>query len=279
MRNLIVGGSSKIGKVLSLTNSKCVNTYFTNKIEGGIYLDLTKEITSQIDLDKFDNIIILSSVTDPKKCEEDPDYSNLLNVISTKNLINIFAKKKKKVIFFSSDYVFDGKKGKYTEKDTPNPINLYGEQKFEIEKYIHKNLEDFSILRIAKTYFDDLQTPCFLKNIYEQVKKNKDEINCIDKQLFSPICSTDISEIINRIIKLKVPILHVGGPKIFDRKEIIKLVMIRLNKELKINFIKRDTVEVESMFNWPIDVSLDISELLKIKKNFVDINTVLEKND
>jgi dTDP-4-dehydrorhamnose reductase len=279
MRNLIVGGSSKIGKVLSLTNSKCVNTYFTNKIEGGIYLDLTKEITSQIDLDKFDNIIILSSVTDPKKCEEDPDYSNLLNVISTKNLINICAKKKKKVIFFSSDYVFDGKKGKYTEKDTPNPINLYGEQKFEIEKYIHKNLEDFSILRIAKTYFDDLQTPCFLKNIYEQVKKNKDEINCIDKQLFSPICSTDISEIINRIIKLKVPILHVGGPKIFDRKEIIKLVMIRLNKELKINFIKRDTVEVESMFNWPIDVSLDISELLKIKKNFVDINTVLEKND
>ena len=279
MRNLIVGGSSKIGKVLSLTNSKCVNTYFTNKIEGGIYLDLTKEITSQIDLDKFDNIIILSSVTDPKKCEEDPDYSNLLNVISTKNLINICAKKKKKVIFFSSDYVFDGKKGKYTEKDTPNPINLYGEQKFEIEKYIHKNLEDFSILRIAKTYFDDLQTPCFLKNIYEQVKKNKDEINCIDKQLFSPICSTDISEIINIIIKLKVPILHVGGPKIFDRKEIIKLVMIRLNKELKINFIKRDTVEVESMFNWPIDVSLDISELLKIKKNFVDINTVLEKND
>ena len=279
MRNLIVGGSSKIGKVLSLTNSKCVNTYFTNKIEGGIYLDLTKEITSQIDLDKFDNIIILSSVTDPKKCEEDPDYSNLLNVISTKNLINICAKKKKKVIFFSSDYVFDGKKGKYTEKDTPNPINLYGEQKFEIEKYIHKNLEDFSILRIAKTYFDDLQTPCFLKNIYEQVKKNKDEINCIDKQLFSPICSTDISEIIKKIIKLKVPILHVGGPKIFDRKEIIKLVMIRLNKELKINFIKRDTVEVESMFNWPIDVSLDISELLKIKKNFVDINTVLEKND
>ena len=82
--------------------------------------------------------------------------------------------------------MFDGKKGKYTEKDTPNPINLYGEQKFEIEKYIHKNLVDFSILRIAKTYFEDLQTPCFLKNIYEQVKKNQFEIYCIDQQLFSP---------------------------------------------------------------------------------------------
>jgi len=279
MKNLIVGGSSKIGKGLSFTNSECVNTYFTNKIEGGIYLDLTKEITPQIDLDKFDNIIILSSVTDPKKCEEDRDYSNLLNVISTKNLINICAKKKKKVIFFSSDYVFDGKKGKYTEKDTPNPINLYGEQKFEIEKYIHKNLEDFSILRIAKTYFEDLQTPCFLKNIYEQVKKNQFEIYCIDQQLFSPICLTDISEILNKIIELKIPILHVGGPKIFDRKEIIKLVMKKLNKDLEINFIKKDIVEAESMFNWPTDVSLDISELLKIKKNFTGISTVLDKND
>ena len=53
--------------------------------------------------------------------------------------------------------------------------------------------------------------------------------------------------------------------------------MIRLNKELKINFIKRDIVEAESMFNWPIDVSLDISELFKIKKNFIDIKTVLEE--
>ena len=279
MKNLIIGGSSKIGEKISFTNDECVKTYFSNKIKNGIYFDLTKDITSQINLDKFDNIIVLSSVTDPKKCEEDHNYSNLLNVISTKNLINACAEKKKRVIFFSSDYVFDGKKGKYRENDTPNPINLYGEQKYEIEKYIHENLENFSILRIAKTYFDNLQTPCFLKNIYEQIKKNKEEINCIDKQLFSPICSTDLSEIINRIVKLKVPILHVGGPKIFDRKEIIELIMIRLNKELKINFIKRDIVEAESMFNWPIDVSLDISELFKIKKNFIDIKTVLEENE
>ena len=73
--------------------------------------------------------------------------------------------------------------------------------------------------------------------------------------------------------------MHVGGPKIFDRKEIIELVMMRLNKKLKINFIKRDIVEAESMFNWPIDVSFDISELLKIKKDFVDIKTIFEKND
>ena len=100
MKNLIVGGSSKIGKGLSFANDNCVKTYFTNKIEDGIYLDLTKEITSQIDIGKFDNIIILSSIVDPKKCEEDHNYSNLLNVVSTKNLINICAKKKKESNFF-----------------------------------------------------------------------------------------------------------------------------------------------------------------------------------
>jgi len=55
--------------------------------------------------------------------------------------------------------------------------------------------------------------------------------------------------------------------------------MKKLNKDLEINFIKKDIVEAESMFNWPTDVSLDISELLKIKKNFTGISTVLDKND
>ena len=187
--------------------------------------------------------------------------------------------RKKKVIFFSSDYVFDGKKGKYKESDEPNPVNLYGEQKYEIEEYIKKSLENFSILRIAKTYFQDLKTPCFLKNIFEEVNHNKEHINCIDKQIFSPICLTDISEILNKVISLDIPILNVGGPKIFDRKEIIKLVMKKYNKNLKIHFIERSKIETESNFCWPVDVSLDISKLLKIKKRFTDIETVLTKND
>lgn len=48
----------------------------------------------------------------------------------------------------------------------------------------------------------------------------------------------------------------------------LKLVMNKLNKNLEINYIERTKLERETKFKWPIDVSLDISRLLKYKKIF-----------
>ena len=79
----------------------------------------------QLDFKKYDNIIILSSITNPKICQENKNLSNNINVNYTKNLINKYINNNKKIIFFSSDYFFDGNKGNYSENDKPKPINLY----------------------------------------------------------------------------------------------------------------------------------------------------------
>ena len=55
-------------------------------------------------------------------------------------------------LHISTDCVFTGKKGNYSEIDEPNPINLYGKQKLAIENYLKANSSDYCILRIAKTY-------------------------------------------------------------------------------------------------------------------------------
>lgn len=275
MKNLIIGGSSKIGRNLNLTSNKFDLTYYKNKISNGILVDIKDKLRNQLNLDKYSTVIILSSITNPRICQENKTYSESINVKYTKNLIGECIDKKKKIIFFPSDYVFDGRQGNYYENDCPNPINLYGEQKLKIENYIKSQSNNYTILRISKTFFQDFKTDCFLKNIVKVVKRPGNFVNCIEKQVFSPVCVKDIADVLKNVVNSKINILNVGGPEVFDRKDIINLVAKKLKKKKKILILKNKKVEHDSKFKWPQDVSLCISKLKKIKKSFISINKII----
>ena len=81
--------------------------------------------------------------------------SHSINVKYTKNLISKIKNKDIHLIFISTEFVYSGNKGNYSEKSITNPINLYGRQKLLIENYI-KKYYNYSILRIAKTYGDNI---------------------------------------------------------------------------------------------------------------------------
>tara|TARA_B100000886_G_scaffold339744_1_gene306141 strand:+ start:814 stop:1650 length:837 start_codon:yes stop_codon:yes gene_type:complete len=275
MKNLIIGGSSKIGRNLNLNSDKFDVTYYKNKISKGILVNIKDRLSNQLNLDKYSTVIILSSITDPRICQENRTHSENINVKYTKNLVNECIDNKKKIIFFSSDYIFDGKKGNYSENDYPNPINLYGEQKLKIENYIKSQSNNYTILRISKTFFQDFKTDCFLKNIVKKIKEPGNSINCIEKQIFSPIFVKDIADVLKKVVNSNIKILNVGGPDVFDRKDIINLVAKKLNKKKKILILKNKKIENDSKFNWPQDVSLSISKLKKIKKSFTSLNKII----
>lgn len=275
MKNLVIGGSSKIGRNLNLNSNKFDLTYYKNKISKGILVNIKDKLSNQLNLDKYSTVIILSSITDPRICQENRTHSENINVKYTKNLINECIDNKKKIIFFSSDYIFDGKKGNYSENDYPNPINLYGEQKLKIENYIKSQSNNYTILRISKTFFQDFKTDCFLKNIIKKIKEPGNSVNCIEKQIFSPIFVKDIADVLKKVVNSNIKILNVGGPDVFDRKDIINLVAKKLNKKKKILILKNKKVEHDSKFNWPQDVSLSISKLKKIKKSFTSLNKII----
>ena len=67
-------------------------------------------------------------------------------------------------IFFSTEFIFSGNKGNYGEGDLAKTNQLYGNQKYLIEKYITKRTKNFSILRIAKTYGDKLNDNTLISN-------------------------------------------------------------------------------------------------------------------
>ena len=77
------------------------------------------------------------------------------------------------------------------------------------------------------------------------------------------------------MVNSNIKILNVGGPDVFDRKDIINLVAKKLNKKKKILILKNKKIENDSKFNWPQDVSLSISKLKKIKKSFTSLNKII----
>ena len=138
LKTLIIGGSGKIGKyLLEKKNKNYINTYNKKKIRHGIHFNIAKDNLNKL-LDKFpiNKIILLSAISNPDECYNNKNYSNLINVIKNKKVIDCAIKKNIYFIFFSSEFIFCGKKKNYCETDKVNPNNLYGKQKYQIEEYI-----------------------------------------------------------------------------------------------------------------------------------------------
>lgn len=74
---------------------------------------------------RFDAIIHTAALANLDECEQYPDKAYEINVQATLELMEVARAHGARFIFLSSDVVFDGQKGDYSENDTPNPINIY----------------------------------------------------------------------------------------------------------------------------------------------------------
>lgn len=94
--------------------------------------------------------IILTAISSPDDCLQDPAYSEAVNVAGTVALLKELKARKIKPVFFSTDHVFDGEQGNYREDDAYTPVTLYGRQKVRTEMFIRETFSDYLILRTSK---------------------------------------------------------------------------------------------------------------------------------
>ena len=112
-------------------------------------LDLSSETALWNVLSYFqpDVIIHTAAMTDPTACEWQREEATLHNIVVTRTLTNLAEHFRARLIFISTDLVFDGQKGNYIETDARHPLSFYGETKVISEDYIMQMLEDYAILR------------------------------------------------------------------------------------------------------------------------------------
>ena len=118
MKTLIIGASGKIGKCLVKRKSKSyIYTYNTKEIKNGIKFNLSRDNIKKI-LKKYlvSKVVYLSAISDPDECFKNKRKSKLINITKTKKIIDTLVKLNIYFIFFSSEYIFSGKKGNYNER-------------------------------------------------------------------------------------------------------------------------------------------------------------------
>lgn len=137
-----------------------------------------------------------------------------INVVGTENVVQAVEATGKKLIYISTDFVFDGTnvpdRG-YTEEDTPHPVNWYAETKYEGEKRVQNALIPWTVIRLAYPYRAN-----FEKNDFFRAMKNRlaqgGEIKGITDHTYCPTFIDDVALALDALISQnKTGIYHVTG--------------------------------------------------------------------
>ncbi|PIR80320.1 MAG: hypothetical protein COU25_00850 [Candidatus Levybacteria bacterium CG10_big_fil_rev_8_21_14_0_10_35_13] len=168
-----------------------------------------------------------------------------LNVEGVKNVAEVCLSENKKIIYVSTDFVFDGTKKmgeKYSEDDTPNPINWYAKTKYEGEKAVQNSGADYVIARFAYPYraFYELKKD-FVRVIKERLEQGQ-QFNAVEDHIITPTFIDDIAYALDVLIKKgSSGIFHIVGSESLSPYEAsLKIAdVFGLNKSL-INKTTRD---------------------------------------
>lgn len=156
-------------------------------------------------------IIHAAGIKDIELCENLPEVAYRSNVKTIENICKFFSNSR--VIYLSTDYVFDGDEGNYKEIDSPNPSTKYGETKYlgeKVGKDLHK--DKFVIVRTASVFSKNSSFINFLLSCLKEKIKVEAYTDCI----FSPTYIDDLVKSLQMIIEKKnlSNILHIAGKPI-----------------------------------------------------------------
>jgi dTDP-4-dehydrorhamnose reductase len=236
---VVTGGSGRFGKILKLANNQN-KIFFPLKKELDILNE--KKISNYLLKIKPDILIHLAGLSRPMK----EHYKNInksinLNIIGTANITKVCNKYNIKLIYFSTNYVYPGVKGNYSEKDALLPVNNYAWSKLGGEACVQL-YKNSLILRVCMT-----EKPFVHKKAFVNVKT-------------SFIFHEYVAKILFKVINKK-GILNIGG---------LPRYIYNFAKKDKSD-VKKDYLKKHLDFGMPINSSLNINKMKKIIKKSKNI--------
>ena len=141
--------------------------------------------------DNLDAVIHCAAYTAVEAAEDNRELCIRVNAEGTRNIARAAKELNLKMVYISTDYVFDGEGERPWEPDDArNPLNVYGESKYQGELAVEEYLERYFIVRIAWVF--GVNGKNFIKTMLN-LAKNHDEINVVDDQTGSPTYTYDLA--------------------------------------------------------------------------------------
>jgi len=161
-----------------------------------------KQIAAVMGKIRPDMVVHTAAWTDVDGCEFDRNRAYRINTIGAKNVALACKSSGAKLIYISTDYVFDGKKKKpYTESDETNPLSVYADSKLKGEAAVRKALREYFILRTGWLYGK------YGKNFVDTIAakaKIDGTLKVVDDQVGSPTYTVDLAKAMRALINSTV---------------------------------------------------------------------------
>jgi len=227
---VVTGGSGRFGSILQ-------KKYKSNKLlyPSKEQLDIlsTESVEKYLKKTNPKILIHLAGLSRPMRIHDNNISKSInLNIIGTANIVKVCSKLRIKLIYFSTNYVYEGKKGNYKETDPVLPVNNYAWSKLGGESSVQM-YKNSLILRVCMT-----EEPFIHKKAFSNVKTNF-------------IFHKEVANILFKVLNLK-GVLNIGG-KTQSPFNFGKIYNKNLNKILAIK-------------NFPVNPSMNISKLKKVIK-------------
>ncbi len=273
MKKLLVTGASGFlgSRICRLAHDRweTVGTSFSNPIQienVKIYaVDLadrneTRSLFSRV---RPDAVVHTAAVTNPDRCQLDPDATRKLNIDASLQIAELSAESGIPCVFTSSDLVFDGKNSPYSETDQPTPVSIYGEQKVEAERGMTDIHRDAIICRVPLMYgAPGIKPTGGIQRMIATMMRGE-SINLFTDQFRTPASGQAVAEGILLAIENRPNILHLGGPQRVSRLELGLMLadVFELQADLLVPCRQSDVTMPAPR---PPDVSLDSSKAFSL---------------
>lgn len=266
MRVLITGGSGLLGRALISASINMgidsMPAYHSNPIgRTSVKIDIMDLHGVERALREIepDCVIHAAALTNVDLCENDPTRAWAINADATKNVADACNDEGAKVIYISTDYVFDGQNGPYSEEAIPHPINVYGESKLAGEKFTMAYPGNV-VARVCVLY--GAGRPNFVTWVIDSLRKNV-PITAVTDQYNTPTYIGNCAQALLTMCKLDLRgIYHVSGRERMNRYDFAHKIaeVFGLNE----NLIKSATSTIlHQRAKRPRDSSLNVEKAEK----------------
>jgi dTDP-4-dehydrorhamnose reductase len=217
-----------------------------------VFKDHDLILTTSIDLDvrnidqvmsfadrKPDLILHLAAETDHIKSQFNPSDAYLTNHTGTQNMVELASLLDIPIVYISTGGIFDGKKKRYTEDDTPCPINHYGRSKYYGELSISSYPKHYIVRSGWAMGGGPNIDKKFINKIYKQILSGSKILWGISDVYGNPTYTMDFAKTLKNVVEGKIPygIYNSCGKGRASRYEVLKEFVKNLNLQKKLKLI------------------------------------------
>lgn len=226
MKVFIVGASGLVGsncmQHFAEQGWEVKGSYFSYATEGTVFYNtLEPNLAENFDIIGWqpDVVVHCGALTHVDYCETNVEESYNKTVQSTINIIALAKQCNARLVYISTDYVFDGKDGPYTEDAPINPLSVYARHKLEAEQLALAKVANTLVLRVTNIYGREARGKNFVSRIVQQCKEGqKLTLKLPYDQFASPTNAMDIARAMHLLLRdKKTGIYHIGGTDYMNR--------------------------------------------------------------